>query len=278
MILLFYLAILVPSARLELDHSVGTPRLENKSWSDLGIRHKGYFSDRFFEYPANCTRPAKCIPLRNATCFGTKLPYDTTTLDLIPEHTTQPMIRVRYQLHMHVDKIPLTPATILSCFLQEKLHLLQGLKHIPKCWAVVQPFLCSLFMPKCVNDTVDLPSHEMCSIVSGPCKVIFNHTIWPKFINCNNKKLFPHCENDLRELKFNTTSKCISPLVPTDNALAIFEGVEGCGTPCNDPLYTHDEQKQIQSFIAWAASICITFNAFTVVSFNYILIIIFSLN
>ncbi|XP_058807517.1 protein smoothened-like [Phymastichus coffea] len=249
MILLFYLAVLVPSSRLELNNSFETHRLDNTSWSDYhNIRHKRYFTDRFGndEYPAdpaNCTRPAKCIPLENATCFGTKLPYDTTTLDLIPEYSTQTMIK-------------------------ERLYVLQGLKHIPKCWAVVQPFLCSLFMPKCVNGTVNLPSHEMCRVVSGPCKVIFNSTIWPKFIKCDDTKLFPHlCMNEARELKFNTTSKCLSPLVPTDNALAIFEGVEGCGTPCNDPLYTHDEQKQIQSFIAWAASICISFNAFTVITF-----------
>ena len=122
-------------------------------------------------------------------------------------------------------------------------------------------------MPKCVNDTVDLPSQEMCKIVSSPCRILFNQTIWPNFIKCENTELFPSlCKNDIREIKFNTTWKCLSPLVPTDNALAVFEGVEGCGTPCDDPLYTSDEKKQIHSFIFWAAGICILFNLFTVVS------------
>ncbi|XP_012263343.2 protein smoothened isoform X2 [Athalia rosae] len=151
---------------------------------------------------------------------------------------------------------------------KERLHLLQGLRHIPKCWAVVQPFLCSLFMPKCINGTVDLPSQEMCKMISGPCRLLFNHTIWPSFIKCDNAELFPRmCKNDIREFKFNTSGKCLSPLVPTDNSLSIFEGVEGCGTQCNDPLFTSDEQRQIHSFVAWAAGICLVFNLFTVVTF-----------
>lgn len=124
-------------------------------------------------------------------------------------------------------------------------------------------------MPKCINDTVDLPSQEMCKMVSGPCRIVFNHTIWPSFVKCENTDLFPRlCKNDIRELKFNISGKCLKPLVPTDNALAIFEGVEGCGTQCSDPLFTPDEHKQIHSFIAWAAGICGSFNLFTVVSNN----------
>lgn len=154
-----------------------------------------------------------------------------------------------------------------SFYFQDKLYLLQALKHVPKCWAVVQPFLCSIFMPKCVNNTVELPSQEMCRMVSGPCRMLINHTIWPSFAKCDNTKLFPRlCKNDFRELKFNITGKCLKPLVPTDNALAIFDGVEGCGTECYDPLYTSDEHNQIHSFIIWAAGICCSFNLFTVVS------------
>lgn len=138
---------------------------------------------------------------------------------------------------------------------------------MPKCWAVVQPFLCSIFMPKCINDTVELPSQEMCKMVSGPCRMLMNHTIWPNFAKCENKKLFPRlCQNEIRELKFNISGKCLKPLVPTDNALSIFDGVEGCGTQCYDPLYTPDEHYQIHSFIIWAAGLCCTFNLFTIVS------------
>ncbi|XP_001602300.2 protein smoothened isoform X2 [Nasonia vitripennis] len=245
-LLLVCLAILVPSARLELDHShTGGVNDDNKTWSDLGPRHR-IKDPNFLMDPMDyqhCKKPAKCVKMINTTCLGATLPYDTTSLDLMPKYTTQEMI-------------------------MEKLHILRGLEHIPKCWAVVQPFLCSLFLPKCVNDTVDLPSQEMCKVVSGPCKILLNHTIWPNFIKCDNEELFSRsCKSEIRELKFNTSSSCLYPLVPTDNALAIFEGIDGCGTVCSDPLYKPEEEKQIHSFVFWAAGLCGAFTLFAVVTF-----------
>ncbi|KAJ8688141.1 hypothetical protein QAD02_023936 [Eretmocerus hayati] len=201
---------------------------DNNTELDLNIN-----SQRSKEFshplPANvgCKRQAKCITMTNATCMGTRLPFSSTTLDLVPVPTTEGLIR-------------------------EKLHELQALKHIPKCWAVVQPFLCSIFMPKCVNDTVDLPSQEMCRMISGPCRVLFNHTIWPSFIKCEDTDMFPSlCEDDERGIKFNTTGECLLPLVPTNNSLAVFEGIEGCGYPCSDPLYTYNEKLQTQLLVLW---------------------------
>lgn len=187
-------------------------------------------------------------------------------------------------MHIYCSYRKISISFIVSlCFFifQEKLHLLQALQHVPKCWAVVQPFLCSIFMPKCVNNTVELPSQEMCKMVSGPCRMLINHTLWPSFAKCDNTKLFPRlCDykNDVRELKFNITGKCLKPLVSTDNALSIFDGVEGCGTQCYDPLYTFDEHNEIHSFVTWAAGICCAFNLFTVVSVIklHLLILIFT--
>jgi smoothened protein len=34
----------------------------------------------------------------------------------------------------------------------------QNLRSVPKCWAVIQPFLYALYMPRCENGTVGLPS------------------------------------------------------------------------------------------------------------------------
>ncbi|XP_066597642.1 protein smoothened [Prorops nasuta] len=255
MFLAVFCFLLLSEVRAELEHGFSAnANVENTTWKDIdlsprhSIKDSSYLLDRYpvGELPTdsvNCRRPARCIQMQKNTCMGTKLPYSTTTLDLIPEYTTQESV-------------------------EEKLYLLQGLRHIPKCWTVVQPFLCSLFMPKCINNTVYLPSEEICKLVSGPCRILFNHTIWPSFIKCDNTELFPRlCKNDIRELKFNTAGKCLKPLVPTDNALSIFEGVEGCGTQCEDPLFTPDEHKQIHSFIAWAAGICCLFNFFTVVTF-----------
>ncbi|XP_050578336.1 protein smoothened isoform X2 [Bombus affinis] len=255
-LLLIYYFLIFHRTSSELAH--GFPinsNSNNETWKhglELSPRHRikdsTYLLDRYpmRELPPdslNCHRAAKCVEMQRSTCMGTRLSYTTTTLDLIPEHVTQDIV-------------------------EEKLHVLQALRHMPKCWAVVQPLLCSIFMPKCINDTVDLPSQEMCKMVSGPCRIVFNHTIWPSFVKCENTDLFPRlCKNDIRELKFNISGKCLKPLVPTDNALAIFEGVEGCGTQCNDPLFTPDEHKQIHSFIAWAAGICGSFNLFTVITF-----------
>ncbi|XP_043578808.1 protein smoothened isoform X2 [Bombus pyrosoma] len=255
-LLLIYYFLIFHRASSELAHGFPTnSNSNNETWKhglELSPRHRikdsTYLLDRYpmRELPPdslNCHRAAKCVEMQRSTCMGTRLSYTTTTLDLIPEHVTQDIV-------------------------EEKLHVLQALRHMPKCWAVVQPLLCSIFMPKCINDTVDLPSQEMCKMVSGPCRIVFNHTIWPSFVKCENTDLFPRlCKNDIRELKFNISGKCLKPLVPTDNALAIFEGVEGCGTQCNDPLFTPDEHKQIHSFIAWAAGICGSFNLFTVITF-----------
>lgn len=155
---------------------------------------------------------------------------------------------------------------------------MQGLKYIPKCWLYVQPFLCSLYMPKCSNDTVELPSYEQCKFVSTACRVVLNHTIWPDFIDCENQTLFSKtCKRDRIGIpslghtqrdqpKFNYTGQCLSPLIPTDNPLAVFEGIEGCGVPCSDPMYSQDEKNQNHSFIYWAFIICLCCNIFTVVS------------
>ncbi|XP_014234423.1 protein smoothened [Trichogramma pretiosum] len=241
---IIFLFTLTSPVKLELDHIDPTSNNgEANSWTELGPRLDRYPVGDLPSNHVHCKKPAKCVRINNATCMGTGLPYDTTTLDLIPEFTTYDIIK-------------------------EKLFVLQALKHIPKCWTVVQPFLCSLFMPKCVNDTVDLPSYEMCKIVSGPCRILFNHTIWPDFVRCDDTKLFPRmCKNDFHGVKFNTTSSCLSPLVPTDNIDAVFEGVEGCGMPCSDPLYDKDEQKQIKFFVSLAASICGGLNLFTIITF-----------
>lgn len=126
-------------------------------------------------------------------------------------------------------------------------------------------------MPNCNNDNVYLPTQETCRMAMGPCRAILNHTIWPSFIRCDDTTLFPTGCSDFhepRDIKFNNTGKCLEPLIPTDNQLALFDDIDGCGMPCNSPLYSSDEHKQIHSFIAWGAGICLAFNFFAVVNFS----------
>lgn len=98
-LLLMCLAILVPSARLELDHSyTAGGNDDNKTWSDLGLRYR-MKEPNFLMDPMDyqhCKKPAKCVKMINTTCLGTVLPYDTTSLDLMPKYTTQEMIMVSF--------------------------------------------------------------------------------------------------------------------------------------------------------------------------------------
>lgn len=160
-------------------------RFLDKSLLDLNLKY--------------CQRPARCYKLNYSTCFGAKLPYESSTLDLTDLKNQEEV--------------------------QEKLHLYEYLRYIPKCWAVIQPFLCALYMPKCKNETVDLPSMEMCKITLGPCKIFYNTTILPELLRCNDQRLFPSkCKNVIHELKFNTTGSCMDPLVKTEQTDWFYPG------------------------------------------------------
>ena len=52
----------------------------------------------------------------------------------------------------------------------------------------------------------------------------------------------------------------------TDNNLAFVDGVDGCGLPCNSPLFTNEEHKQVQRFTQTLAAMCLASNLFAVVS------------
>ncbi|XP_017776095.1 PREDICTED: protein smoothened isoform X2 [Nicrophorus vespilloides] len=189
-----------------------------------------------------CQRPARCESLKHQTCMGSKLPYQSTTLDLTDLMSQEEV--------------------------QEKLMTYQYLRYIPKCWAVIQPFLCALYMPKCENDMVNLPSELMCKITLGPCKILYNASIFPEFMRCEDERLFPsQCKNDVHKLKFNTTGFCMEPLVRTEQANWFYNDIEGCGLRCKDALYTEDEHFQIHKLIACCVIVCIVLILFTVVTF-----------
>ncbi|KAF7282687.1 hypothetical protein GWI33_002154 [Rhynchophorus ferrugineus] len=214
------------------------------------IRHKskgkglGYLDKSLFDInPQYCKRNAKCEDLETTKCMGAKLPYHVTTLDLT-DLSSQAKVQEKLQLYE------------------------QYLRYIPKCWAVIQPFLCALYMPKCVDGSVDLPSREMCRITLEPCKIIYNSTVFPEFFNCEDERLFPSkCRNDIHEMKFNTTGYCMEPLIKTDKVEWYFKDVEGCGLHCKDSRYTENENYQIHKLITYCALICIILNLFTVMTF-----------
>lgn len=75
-------------------------------------------------------------------------------------------------------------------------------------------------------------------------------------------------QNELRELKFNsTTSHCEPPLVATFRPEVYhYTNFEGCELQCYDPLFSIDEHRQIHSVIAWTATISSLCNIFAIVS------------
>lgn len=150
----------------------------------------------------SCVREAQCESLNKTTCLGTKLPYDKTSVRLT-------FYENQYQI-------------------QTQLDLYRELINVPNCWAVIQPLLCATFMPKCERildkDMVFLPSYEMCKITMEPCSILYNTSYFPSFLKCNETLFPPNCENTMRELKFNTSGKCLLPLIHTDKPLHFYEG------------------------------------------------------
>lgn len=146
-----------------------------------------------------CRKPATCHKMNYTTCMGVKLPYTSSTLELT-ELASEEQV-------------------------QEMLQSYYYLRYIPKCWAVIQPFLCALYMPKCENKQVDVPSKEMCNITVGPCRVLYENGIFPNFMDCDVPLMSQtHCKNDIQELKFNTTGFCMEPLVKTDQPYWFYPG------------------------------------------------------
>lgn len=84
-------------------------------------------------------------------------------------------------------------------------------------------------MPKCeeINNRsmVYLPSFEMCRVTSEPCRILYNTSFFPEFLKCR-ESFFPcrNCSNAVREMKFNATGQCLSPLVPTESATNHYKG------------------------------------------------------
>ncbi|XP_072820615.1 protein smoothened isoform X2 [Vicugna pacos] len=108
---------------------------------------------------SHCGRAAPCEPLRYNVCLGSALPYGATSTLLAGDSDSQE------EAH-------------------GKLVLWSGLRNAPRCWAVIQPLLCAVYMPKCENDRVELPSRTLCQATRGPCAIVERERGWPDFLRC----------------------------------------------------------------------------------------------
>ncbi|XP_077972657.1 protein smoothened-like isoform X2 [Styela clava] len=193
--------------------------------------------------PEACYKPVsgECVPLNGTDCFGAPLDYSHTSIDLVTDSSTLDDAR-------------------------KKLLLWSGLRSVPKCWQLIQPLLCSLYLPKCENGTISLPDRSLCQQTRSPCKIVEIENGWPDFMMCDNDNVFAdNCPTAI-ETKFNE-SECEKPLMETSNPSSWYEGVEGCGLQCMNPLFDQAEHDDMHVFIAVWASITAICTLFAMLSF-----------
>ncbi|XP_013084066.2 smoothened homolog [Biomphalaria glabrata] len=186
-----------------------------------------------------------CQNLTSKICMGTSLPFSSTSISLVNDSLTLEDV-------------------------YKKLKLWSGLRNVPQCWAVVQPFLCSVYLPKC-DDVfgIELPSKEVCERTRKPCQIVQEiNNGWPDFLRCDHPNFVSGCGQETYDkLTFNTTGKCESPLVRTDNPGSWYNDVDGCGVPCDNPLFTPEQHREVHTFVAVFGSICLACTLFTVLTF-----------
>ncbi|XP_072529007.1 protein smoothened [Salminus brasiliensis] len=190
-----------------------------------------------------CKKSSTCEVLKYNTCLGSPLPYTHTSLILAEDSETQEEAL-------------------------EKLAMWSGLRNAPRCWAVIQPLLCAVYMPKCENGKVELPSQKLCFSTRQPCSIVEQERGWPNFLKCENKDKFPvGCQNEVQKIKFNTSGHCEAPLVKTDIQTSWYKDVEGCGIQCDNPLFTEEEHSDMHSYIAVFGSVTLLCTFFTLATF-----------
>ena len=101
-----------------------------------------------------------CVPVTTTSCFGANISFTHTSLLFANDSST--LVEVETNL--------------------AQWSLLQ---RVPECWSVIQPFLCSVYLPKCGDGKVELPSRELCERTRVPCKVVQQYNgDWPEFLRC----------------------------------------------------------------------------------------------
>ncbi|XP_074831906.1 LOW QUALITY PROTEIN: protein smoothened [Carettochelys insculpta] len=189
-----------------------------------------------------CKRAAPCERLRSNACLGSALPYAATSTLLAADS--------RSQEEAH-----------------DKLLLWSGLRNAPRCWDAIQPLLCAVYMPKCEDGQVELPSQTLCQATRGPCTIVERERGWPDFLKCTTDRFPEGCPNEVQNIKFNSSGRCEAPLVQTDNPKSWYEDVEGCGIQCQNPLFTESEHLNMHSYIAVFSSVTIFCTFFTLATF-----------
>lgn len=138
-----------------------------------------------------CYKNATCQSLgTTTTCLGVTLTFTNTSLEFIDSSTLSSV--------------------------NEKLKLWEGLKYVPECWSLVQPFLCSVYLPKCDGGQVELPSKELCKKIKSPCKIVeIYHGAWPDFLDCDESHFETGCPVSLYVTYCKIRNYCVNLLLPS---------------------------------------------------------------
>ncbi|XP_069485680.1 protein smoothened [Ambystoma mexicanum] len=193
-------------------------------------------------YLDRCKKTATCEALKYNVCLGSTLPYGLTSIALAEDSSSQEDAN-------------------------QKLLLWSGLRNAPRCWDVIQPLLCAVYMPKCESGKVELPSQGLCQATRGPCAIVERERGWPDFLKCSNPSFPEGCMNEVQNIKFNSSGQCEPPLVRTDNPKSWYEDVEGCGIQCQNPLFTEREHREMHGYIAAFSSVTVFCTFFTLATF-----------
>ncbi|KAG8440101.1 hypothetical protein GDO86_006042 [Hymenochirus boettgeri] len=193
-------------------------------------------------YMDRCRKTTTCEPLKYNVCLGSVLPYTMTSTALAEDSHSQEEVH-------------------------DKLLLWSGLQNAPRCWDVVRPLLCAVYMPKCEEGKVELPSQGLCQTTRVPCAIVDRERGWPDFLKCSTDYFPEGCSNEIQNIKFNSTGKCEAPLVQTDNPKSWYEYVEGCGIQCQNPLFTKKEHREMHVYIAIFSSVTVFCTFFTLATF-----------
>ncbi|XP_070177732.1 protein smoothened-like [Littorina saxatilis] len=195
-----------------------------------------------------------CLPLSGPgtappTCYGASLKFSHTAVLWVNDSS---------------DSGSLSEVT-------SRLRLWEGLSSVPECWAVVQPFLCSVYIPRCddSNGRLDYPSLELCERIREPCKLVKKFaTDWPESLRCSKPYFKQNCGTGAyAQLTYNTTGRCDVPLVRTETEDSWWEGLEGCGVQCDDPLFTDEDHKHAHAFVTIMGGLCLASTLFTLFTF-----------
>lgn len=105
---------------------------------------------------------SKCVLISDRSCLGIELKYKWTS------------------------KAPFTEINN-ETDAKSKLATWKGLQIAPSCWQTIAPFLCSTYIPKCLNQTTILPCRSVCVKVRSVCGIVpsFYNGKWPSILNCN---------------------------------------------------------------------------------------------